>query len=197
MMRVHTLLLSTLIVVIASSALHGQELKQDWQLTDIAGRIHKPFESGSTRGIVLVFVSSDCPIANSYQPLLRRLSEQHEDNGIRFFQIHPRVTTTIQDARKHASDFEIVSPVLIDTDQEITKRVGATRTPEVAVYLRDEKTPIYQGRIDNRYASYGKKRKFATSNELADVLDELAAGRPLRRTTTKPIGCMIQFQTRD
>jgi len=168
MIRVTHLLFVVSLLASVSADVSGKDSKGDWQFTDIEGKLHKPFDDSTTRGVVLVFVSTDCPIANSYQPLLRRLDEQHKDSGVRFFQVHPHSQTSAEDARKHASEFRIISPILIDAEQSLAKRVGATVTPEAFVFLRGGNSPIYQGRIDNRYAGYGKKRRVATSNNLAD-----------------------------
>ena len=182
------------LMVMAPSNALGRETKVDWQFTDIDGKHHAPFEAPSTTGIVLVFVSTDCPIANSYQPLLRRLYEEYAEKGIRLFQVHPDPQTSIARARKHTKEFRIESPILIDVDQSLSRRVGATVTPEAFVFLKDENLPVYQGRIDDLYAGYGKKRKVATSNDLADVLEQLVAGQPITPKTTRAVGCFIAFE---
>jgi len=192
--RATHLLFAVSLLASVSAEVSGKDSKDDWQFTDIEGKLHTPFDDSTTRGVVLVFISTDCPIANSYQPLLRRLDEQHKGKGVRFFQVHPHSQTSAEDARKHASQFRIKSPILIDAEQSLAKRVGATVTPEAFVFLRGGNSPIYQGRIDNRYAGYGKKRRVATSNDLADVLDRLVAGRPLKRSKTESIGCHITFE---
>ena len=164
-----------------------------WRFADIEGKLHKPFDDKSTRGIALVFTSTDCPIANSYQPLLQRLAEKHAENGVRLFMIHPSPELTVDQACKHAKDFKIKAPVVIDTDLSISRRVGARVTPEVFVFVRGQKEPVYQGRIDNRYAGYGRKRNVATTNELADALDAVVAGRPIKNPKTKAVGCFISY----
>ena len=172
----------------------GHESKVNWQLADIDGKLHRPFEDSSTTGIVFVFVSTDCPIANSYQPLLRKLHEKYTGEGVRLFQVHPDPQMSVEKARKHATEFGIKSPILIDPEQSLTRRVGATVTPEASVFLRDEELPVYQGRIDDLYAGYGKKRKVATTNDLVNVLDRLVDGRPITSMKTKAVGCFISFE---
>ena len=164
-----------------------------WEFTDIEGKTHRPFEDESTRGIVLVFISTDCPIANSYQPLLQRLANAHSKNGIRFFLIHPHPDLTVEQARRHASEFKVKTPVVIDSQQTISRRVGATITPQAFVVVRGQEEPVYQGRIDNLYAGYGKKRTSATTHDLADALDAVAANQPVARPKTKPVGCYISY----
>ena len=165
-----------------------------WQFTDIEGKLQKPFDGESTRALVLVFISTDCPIANSYQPLLHRMADKHAENGIRFFMIHPDPGTDSDSARKHARDFGIEVPVVIDTEQSISRRVGATVTPQAFVFVRDQSAAAYQGRIDDLYADYGKKRTAATTHELADALDAIDSGKPVVQSRTEAIGCFISYQ---
>jgi hypothetical protein len=182
-------LLASLAAVTATAS----EPSDAWRLADIDGRIHSPFDDDSIRAIALIFVSTDCPIANSYQPLLRRLADQYKPDGIRFFIIHPKLELTNKAARKHAGEFNIESPVVVDTGQKISRRVGATVTPQVFVFVRDQKKPAYQGRIDNLYAGYGKKRNVATAHELADALDAVLAGRAPKKSKTEAVGCYISY----
>ena len=175
------------------SSSFASEPLDTWRFTDIEGKLHQPFDDKSTRGIVLVFISTDCPIANAYQPLLQRLAEKHAKNGIRLFMIHPDRELTVEKARKHASDFKIKQPVVIDTDLSLSRQVGATVTPESFVFTRGQSSPVYQGRIDNLYAGFGRKRNVATTHELADALAAVVAGLPVAISKTKPLGCFIDY----
>ena len=167
--------------------------KTQWRLTDIDGVEHNPFDDESTHGIVLVFISTDCPIANSYHPLLRRMAESHAQDGIRFFMVHPDPKTPVEGARKHSEQFEIQVPVVIDKDQAISRRIGATVTPQVFVLVRGEESPVYQGRIDDLYVDFGKKRTAATTHDLADAIKAIVSGKTISQKETKPIGCFISF----
>ncbi len=186
---VHSLLLLT-----ACLAAESCRADSPWQFTDIDGTMHKPFDDKSTKAIGLVFISTDCPIANSYQPELHRLADAYRQNGIQFFMIHPDPQTATDKARQHALEFDIQVPIVIDTEQKISRRVGATVTPQVFVFLRDQATPAYQGRIDNLYADYGKKRVAATTHDLADAMAAIVAGKKVERPKTEAIGCFISLQ---
>ena len=77
--------------------------------------------------------------------------------------------------RKHAREFGLTLPVLIDAKHELVSAAGITRTPEVAVFTPDG-TLAYRGRIDDRYAGFGKKRPVPTQRDLRDALTAIAAG---------------------
>jgi hypothetical protein len=191
MLQTSVVVLSLLVLSVTTTT--AAEPNLAWTLTDIDGKIHKPFEEPSTRGLVLIFISTDCPIANSYQPLLRRLASEYQKEGMCIFMIHPSPTLSTEEARKHASEFGITVPVVIDTDQSIARRAGATVTPQAFVFARNQESPVYQGRIDNLYAGLGKKRKVATTHELTDALKAVVAGRAVRIVRTMPVGCFISY----
>ena len=50
---------------------------------------------------------------------------------------------------------------------------------------------LYRGRIDNVYASLGKRRPAATEHDLRKALDEILDGKPVSTPETKAIGCYI------
>jgi hypothetical protein len=62
--------------------------------------------------------------------------------------------------------------------------------PEAAVLAPDGKV-VYRGRIDDRYADYGKRRPEPTQRDLRDALDAVLENKPVRAPTTKVIGCYL------
>ena len=188
------LLCSTLALV---AGLASAELPE-YQLVDITGKKHQPGETEGTKDakvIVFVFVSIDCPIANFYQPTLRKLAKEFEDKGVLFYQIHSDPDLTVEDAKKHAKDFDVKSPVILDTDQKIARAHKAMITPEAVVIKKSGET-VYRGRIDNTYTTYGKRRPEPTSRDLHAALASLVAGKKVPVAKTKAIGCMIYFESK-
>lgn len=164
-----------------------------WRLQLLDGTEVDPFEDAKTRAIALVFISTDCPIANAYQPRLRELDQEYRSKGVSLFLVHSTLGITSAVAHAHADDFDLSIPVVLDGDQAIAKRVGATVTPEVVVLERGKEEPIYRGSIDNLYAGYGKKRRQANKHFLKDALDQWLSGQPIAEPKTNPIGCFISI----
>jgi hypothetical protein len=189
----HTALDIIGLLVFSLASVSADETSLDWKLTDIDGKHHEPFAETSTCCLVVIFISTDCPIANSYQPLIQRLANQYQKEGVRTIMVHPSPTLSIEDARKHANAFNITTPVVIDTDQSIARRAGATVTPQAFVFVQNQKRPVYQGRIDNLYAGYGKKRKVATTHDLGDAIKAVVDGRTVSNAKTKAVGCFISY----
>ena len=159
-------------------------------IQDLAGKKHTPWSDAKTKAVVVAFVSTDCPIANFYQPSLRQLARQYADKGIAFFQIHPDPEVDPKDAQKHVKDFEINVPVVIDHGQRLTKQLEAKTTPEVFVLTPDGRT-AYRGRIDDTYTTFGKRRPSPTKHDLKEALEAILEGRKVAVPVTESVGCRI------
>ncbi len=159
-------------------------------ITDIDGHQHRLFAKPESRATVLAFVSVDCPIANFYQPTLRKLAKRFEPQGVSFFQLHPDSDLTPSAARKHATEFGIISPVAIDLNQTLVRRFAARITPEVFVVTPDLAT-AYRGRIDDTYTTFGKRRPEPTTRDLEAALTAVLAGKKVPAARTRAVGCTI------
>jgi hypothetical protein len=137
--------------------------------------------------LVLIFMSVECPIANRYAPILRRLTESNKE--ARFVLVYPHPDEDEEKIRKHLKEYELTVEAWRDPEKSLVQRVGATITPEAVVYAG--KDLVYRGRIDNRYAEWGRKRPAATRHDLQEVLDAIAAGGKLEQHFTQAVGCYI------
>ena len=164
----------------------------DWKFEDVHAKQHDPFANKDTKAIVLIFVTTDCPIANYYQPTLSKLTEEYAEKDVRFFLLHSDRDTKLEAAIKHAKEFKTKAPVILDRKQTIARRVDARRTPEAFLINREGKT-LYRGRINDLYADYGKRRRVARTNDLKDAVDAFLAGKKIENSVTKAIGCYIPY----
>ena len=135
---------------------------------------------------VLVFVAVDCPISNGYAPELQRVRADYP--GVPFTLVYAAATPAA--AKAHAAAYGYTWPAVVDPHGLLAARVGATVTPEVAV-VADGGRLLYRGRVDDRYAAFGRKRTVATTRELRDALDAVTTGRTVPVALTKAVGCPI------
>ena len=152
-----------------------------------------------TRAIVFLFTSTDCPISNRYAPDLRRLAEEFGPKGVVFRLIYPNPADEADAIRDHMRAFGYVGAAesgphesflaLRDGKQVLAKFVGATITPEAAVYAGGR--IVYRGRIDDRYVDLGLERPAPTRRDLAEALGSVIAGRAVAQPKTQAVGCYI------
>ncbi len=161
-----------------------------FQLHDTQGQLHTPAEWSGAKAILLFFVTTDCPVANSYVPEMNRINDAYVPRGVRVFAVQS--DTTIPDAgvARYARDFHYGFPLLLDPRQLLVRLANATVTPQAAV-LSPEGKVLYLGRIDDRVADFGKQRFQATQQDLREALDQVLSGKPVTHPLTKSIGCAI------
>jgi hypothetical protein len=95
--------------------------------------------------------------------------------------------------REHVRAFGLGAEALRDPRHELVRLVGATVTPEAAVFVADPAGPrlVYRGRIDDRTVDFGRARPQPRTHDLADVLETLTEGHALALRTTTAVGCFI------
>jgi hypothetical protein len=165
---------------------------KDLVLRDIDGVERHPLAAAEKgKGAVLFFIAHDCPISNSYAPEINRICAAYGGAGkFTFGIVHPYAELTVEEAKKHAKDFSLTAPVFIDAKHVLCDRVGSTITPSVAVVSPDGKV-LYLGRIDDKWAGYGKSRVEPTVRDLRAALDAILDGKAVPTARTDAIGCPI------
>ena len=161
-----------------------------FSLTDTSGRPHTPAEWSSKRAVVLIFVSTDCPLSNRYVPELKRIEGAFAARGVAFYAVQGDATVAVSDVQRHAKEFAYTFPYLLDPSESLASYTGATVTPQAAV-LSPGGEVLYLGRIDNRLEDFGQERVVVTKFELREALDAVLAGKPVPQPRTKALGCAI------
>lgn len=157
-------------------------------VADIQGRQHALFGAEGKQGTVLIFIERECPIANSYAPEINRIVRDYSSFAFYLIQVDPDLT--LSDARKHATEYALQAPVVIDRRHNLAKLAGAQVTPEAAVFSSSGSL-LYLGRIDDKFAGFGKSRVEATQRDLRGALTAIASSQPVPVARTKAIGCYI------
>lgn len=149
-----------------------------------------PSEAPARGPAVLFFITTDCPIANSFAPEIQRIVTEYRPRGVSFSMVYTDLRQPEAAMRKHASEYGYDSPVLLDQGRVLSRAHGVTVTPEAVVVAADGKR-VYRGRIDDRYLAPGKYRLQPTTRELRDAIDAVLAGRPAPVAETKAAGCPL------
>lgn len=140
---------------------------------------------------VLIFISTDCPIANGYAPQLQVMMTSLENRSVKFSLVHIDPDLTPEAARKHAAEFGYHGTIVLDKAHLLVEHAGATITPEAAVFDSDGKLQ-YRGRINNWYGDIGRKRPEPTKHELRDAIEAVLSKRPVPVARTEAVGCSIE-----
>jgi thiol-disulfide isomerase/thioredoxin len=160
------------------------------QMRDVDGQLLSFFQP-SGKISLLFFISSDCPISNSYAPEIQRICQGYGPKGVACSLLYEDLAADSTAVRKHLEDYRFRGiPAVIDARRAAAKQAKATVTPEAV--LVDHKGEIrYRGRIDNFYAALGKPRRQVTVHDLTDALDAVLAGKMVANPQTQALGCYI------
>ena len=158
---------------------------------DLSGNLRRIGDQPGTRAVVVVFLSTGCPISNGYLPLLCELAKSNRDRGVEFYGVVSDPSVTLSKAREHRDKFEISFPVLFDGSGELRLSLAPTHTPEAFVLDRSDRV-LYRGAIDDLYIRLGQKQEAVKQAYLSDAIASAVAGTPIATPKTTPIGCRLE-----
>jgi len=153
--------------------------------------------ASSPRATVWLFISTDCPICNGYQPEIERLRMRFATRGIEFVGVYAEVPLERSEMEAHVAKYGMKYPVRIDTDRAIQRRLSARMVPEVVVTAGAPDSAgnpaafLYRGRIDDQWPERGSRRPSATVHDLERALEAIVAGQQPAVRTTTPVGCVL------
>jgi peroxiredoxin len=158
------------------------------------GKTHSLESFKDAKALCVVFSCNHCPYVQAYEGRFKALQA---DFGPRGFQL---VAINSNDADNYPEDgFDAMVvrskeqgfnfPYLRDEDQSVAKAYGAVRTPHVFLFDAERKL-AYLGRIDD---SWDKPEK-VSRRELAEAIEDLLAGRPVKVAETFAVGCTVKWK---
>jgi peroxiredoxin/mono/diheme cytochrome c family protein len=161
----------------------------DFSLRDIHRRTRSLDQFKDKKAFVIVFVGTECPLANLYIPTLVDMHNEYSERGVQFVAINANAQDKFVEVSAHAQERSVPFPVLKDFDQSVADSFGAKRTPE-AFLLDGERVIRYHGRIDDQYG-IGYHRDSPTTTDLKNALDEVLAGKAVSKPESELPGCVI------
>jgi len=143
---------------------------------------------------VYIFLHDECVISQFYTPELGRLYETYRSKKVGFVGYFPNPGTTAERIEAFGRDYHLDFPLLEDYNKVITRKLGITITPEVAVWDHRTGWQIYRGRIDDSYVRVGKRKTHPQSHDLEATIESwIQREGPQLIIQTQAIGCLISF----
>ena len=158
----------------------------DFTLPDASGAAHTLASLHGSKGTVLIFIATQCPVSNGYNERMEKLAQDFKARGINVIGINANSTESAADVKDHAAKNNLTFTILKDNGNKVADQLGATRTPE-AYFLDAGNKLLYHGRIDN-----SRDITQVNSSELRDALEATLAGKPVPKATANAFGCSIK-----
>ncbi len=149
-----------------------------------------PFANPDVKAVVLIFVNTDCPIANRYAPTIQNLYERYRSQPVGFWLVFADGSEGPEEIRQHLAAYGHQAPALRDPNHHLVAFCQATKTPEAVVFAPRRKL-AYRGRIDDLFTDFGKQRDQPTRHDLRDAIDAVLEGYAVDPAKSPAIGCDI------
>jgi len=170
----------------------------DFSLLNVDGHIVSLKDYPGAKGFIIVFTCNHCPFAKLYPKRLNDLNNKYKSLGIPLIAISSTDTFKYPEdsyAKMHAvaKKKKFSFPYLYDSDQSVAKNFKADKTPHAFVIWKDNDGSYkikYSGAIDDN----GSEPDKVTEPFVANAVDDLLNGFPVRKAQTSSIGCKIYFR---
>lgn len=160
---------------------------EDFTMTGTDGKEHSFNSLKGKNGAVIIFLSAQCPVVKAYIERINSVAADYKAKGINFIGVNSnnRQAESLEWVTSDAAtNFKF--PMLIDTDNKLADKFGATVTPEV--YFFDSNNVLkYHGAIDNDRSGKNIQEQY-----LRTAFDAALMNKPIEKTKTNAFGCTIK-----
>lgn len=171
------------------------DLADDFSLKNIDNSMVSLADYKDAKGFIVTFTCNTCPFAVLYEDRIQALNEKYGSQGYPVIAIMPNNTDVkpgdnMQAMKKRAQEKGFTFPYLIDKQQKVYPKFGATKTPHIYVLEKSKKGNVvkYIGAIDDNHEDTSAvKIKF-----VENAVDALLKGEEVMQKETKAIGCSIK-----
>lgn len=164
---------------------------ENFTLPDLNGENRSFNDLKGKNGAVVIWLSAQCPVVKAYNQRVNEIAAEFKAKGINFIGINSNATESLEWVKSDAAEVGYQFPVLIDKDNLLADKFGATVTPEV-FYFNAKNVLIYHGAIDN-----DRSGKNITANYLRDALQAALNGKEIAVAKANAFGCTIKRVKKD
>lgn len=171
------------------------DVAEDFSLKNIDGNMVSLSDYDNAKGFIVVFTCNTCPFAVMYEDRIIALDKKYASLGYPVIAIMPNNTSlkpgdNMEAMKVRAKSKGFTFPYLIDKEQQVYPKYGATKTPHVYVLEKTNNKNIvkYIGAIDDNYRNATDVKEKYVEN----AVDALLKGQAVKQAETKAIGCSIK-----
>jgi hypothetical protein len=177
-----------LLLCLCAALVSGCSVESGPRVFNLQGEEVDPFKF-EEKGLVVIFVGTECPISNRLIPELKRMHDSFAGE-LAFRFVFPNRTDSGAVVRVHQHDFGYASEVWLDPSHRLVKAAQVRVTPEAALFARGGRL-LYHGRVNDLYAAFGKPRPAPLHHDLRHAIDAFLAGKPVPPASGEAVGCSI------
>jgi peroxiredoxin len=185
-------ILSALLIFLSlftSKAISQSRPATNFGLKNIDGKVISLASFKSQKGIILIFVSNECPVAEMYQPRIEALNKKYASKGFPVVAIDPvdnfKIMKDTAASRGYSYAF------LYDSTQKIARSYKVKANTHSFILLNSPTgfKIVYEGSIDDDYSEEGIAKKY-----IENAVDALLAKKAVGIARTTVMGCPIHYR---
>ncbi len=168
---------------------------EDFRLRNVDGNYVSMADFPDTKGFVIIFSCNHCPFVVAYEDRMIEIHNEFAPKGFPVIAINPNDTIvqpqdSFTNMKIRAKEKGFPFPYVIDADQTVFPKFGATHTPHVYLLKRDgaDLRVAYIGAIDDNHRDAGAVEQRYLANAIHAVMN----GNTPDPTVTRAIGCTIK-----
>ena len=171
---------------LASGGLEIGATAENFSLPDVDGKAQTLNSLKGKNGTLVVWLSAQCPVVKGYKDRINEIAAEYQAKGINFVGINSNSTEDLNWVKSNIAEFGYKFPVLIDKNNVLADKWGATVTPEV-YFFNAKNVLVYHGAIDN-----DRSGRNPTEVYLKSAFNEALGGKPVTKTKANAFGCSIK-----
>ena len=193
-MKKSIIILSFVTVLIARELVLGKVIpKVNVPLQDVSGETFTLEKLMDKNGLLVIFSCNTCPWVIRWQDRYNPISRLCSENDIGFVAVNSNASQhdgvdSYKAMIEHAQEYNYQFPYVVDKRAELATAFGATKTPHVYLFNKDNKL-VYRGAIDNN----AKIADNVDESYLVNAVNAVAVGEEIKVKETKALGCSIKF----
>lgn len=138
----------------------------------------------NTNGLVVVFLSAQCPCSDSHVSYLKELKNQFP--AYEFVGVHSNSDEDIKNSKEYFKKKNLNFPILKDNKSILANEFGASRTPHSFLVSNDGDI-LYRGGVTN-----SSKSDKATEFYLFEALKSHQEDKVIKTKESRVLGCEIE-----
>ena len=163
------------------------------RLNNISGKTLTLGEIKGNNGTLIIFSCNTCPWVIRWEDRYVDIANSYLRKGIGMIAVNSNISRfdgddSLEAMRIHAKEKKYNFPYAQDPKAKLAHAFGATKTPHIYLFDKNDNL-VYRGAIDDNARDPNKVEE----TYLTDALDLLLAGKQIKKTTSKAIGCSIKF----
>lgn len=171
------------------------DVAEDFKLMNVDGKMVSLSDYKDAKGYIVTFTCNTCPYAVGYEDRIIALNNKYASMGYPVIAIMPNNTDvqagdSMDKMKERAKAKGFTFPYLIDKQQSVYPKYGATKTPHVFILQKTAKGNVvkYIGAIDDNYQDASAVKTKYVEN----AINALLKGKEVPEKETKAIGCSIK-----